>query len=287
MLGLALGAGMISFSAVYVRLAAVSPTLSAFYRVFFGALFLIVIAGIGRQRLWNGLGYFLVEVICGFFFALNLFVWHRCIQHVGPGLATLLSNFQVFIMALIGIAIFREPFQPRLFVSIPLAVIGLGMIVGLKGDYPSSLYKWGIVLGIASAGLYAAYLLTLRKLQKFSNSLSPVSNLAVICIISSSLLGIEIWREQGSFLLPNMSSFLYLAAYGLFSQAIGWALITRGLPKTRASLAGLLLLLQPTLAFGWDILFFQKQTTLLNATGAILTLVAIYLGTNLQQDKSA
>ena len=63
MLGLALGAGMISFSAVYVRLAAVSPTLSAFYRVFFGALFLIVIAGIGRQRLWNGLGYFLVEVI--------------------------------------------------------------------------------------------------------------------------------------------------------------------------------------------------------------------------------
>lgn len=38
-LGLTLGASMISFSAVYVRLAGVSPTLSGFYRVFLGALY--------------------------------------------------------------------------------------------------------------------------------------------------------------------------------------------------------------------------------------------------------
>ena len=67
-------------------------------------------------------------------------------------------------------------------------------------------------------------------------------------------------------------------AYALFSQVIGWVLITHSLPRVRASLAGLLLLLQPALAFVWDILFFSKETTALNLIGAAVTLTAIYIG---------
>lgn len=44
------GAFMISFSAVFVKLAEVSPTASAFYRVFFGALILLIAALWPRPR---------------------------------------------------------------------------------------------------------------------------------------------------------------------------------------------------------------------------------------------
>jgi drug/metabolite transporter (DMT)-like permease len=47
----------------------------------------------------------------------------------------------------------------------------------------------------------------------------------------------------------------------------------------RRSLAGLTLLLQPLLASVWDVLFFRHPVTILQGAGAVVTLVAIYLGT--------
>ena len=72
------------------------------------------------------------------------------------------------------------------------------------------------------------------------------------------------------------------------SQVVGWLLITNALPGIRASLSGLILLLQPALAFVWDVLLFQRPTTAVNWLGVGLTMAAIYLGavnTSKQADK--
>jgi drug/metabolite transporter (DMT)-like permease len=69
-----------------------------------------------------------------------------------------------------------------------------------------------------------------------------------------------------------------LAALGLLSHALGWFLIANALPETHASLSGLILLFQPSLAFVWDVLFFQRPTSLVNWLGVLIALAAIYLG---------
>ena len=74
-----------------------------------------------------------------------------------------------------------------------------------------------------------------------------------------------------------------MLALGIMCQVVGWIVITRALRELRPSVAGLILLLQPTLAFVWDITFFQRVTTLLNLVGIVLTLGAIYLGSTLRQ----
>jgi drug/metabolite transporter (DMT)-like permease len=81
-----------------------------------------------------------------------------------------------------------------------------------------------------------------------------------------------------SFTIPNSKSLLALLGLGLFSQTIGWVLIANAMPKIRASFTGLILLLQPALAFIWDVLIFNRPTDILNWTGVILTLAAIYMG---------
>ena len=48
------GTVLISFSAVFVRVANVGPTTAGLYRMVFGALFLIVVVLIKRQTLWRG-----------------------------------------------------------------------------------------------------------------------------------------------------------------------------------------------------------------------------------------
>jgi drug/metabolite transporter (DMT)-like permease len=60
---------------------------------------------------------------------------------------------------------------------------------------------------------------------------------------------------------------------------VGWLLISRGIPHVEAGRAGLVLLLQPSLAFVWDILFFGRPTDALDVAGAVLAVGAVYLGT--------
>ena len=61
-------------------------------------------------------------------------------------------------------------------------------------------------------------------------------------------------------------------------QGLGWLLISRGIPYVEATRAGLVLLLQPALAFVWDILFFARPIGETDAVGALLALSAIYFG---------
>ena len=272
------GATMISFSSVLVKLADVTPTVSAFYRVAFGALFL------GGAAVYKGLSWraggriYGLLALCGLVFALNLYFWHVSIHYVGPGLATLLSNFQVFFLGVVGVAVMGEPLGWRLLLAVPLAVMGLFMIVGIQWDLLGPIYRLGVWFGIIGALFYSAYLLALRKAHSSEQGLHPLVGLSVICFITAFCLGMNIWAVGDSFAIPNGRSWGALVGLGLFSQTVGWLLITRGLPHIRASLAGLCLMIQPTLAFVWDILFFQRPTSYVNLAGVVLTLGAIYLG---------
>ena len=102
------GAVTISFAPVFVRLVDVPPTVSAFYRTLIGGLVLLVIVRMRRHSLSGGRTVFIALLAAGAAFAADLAVWHRSILYIGPGLATLLGNFQVFFLALAGILWFGE-----------------------------------------------------------------------------------------------------------------------------------------------------------------------------------
>ena len=270
---------MISFSGVWVKLAHVTPTSAAFYRVFLGSIILLMaVLGKGELKPKKTPNIWLV-VLCGFFFALDLFFFHIGIRYVGPGLGTILPNFEVFILAAIGIFFFKEKVRVAYLLSIPMAFFGLFMIVGIHWGRMDPLYRIGVYCGLATAVCYAGFILSLRKLQADQAGLSIFYVLMVVSMASAAFLVMEIWRAADTFKIPDLQSLLALAALGLFSQSIGWILIANALPKIRASLSGLILLLQPALAFIWDVLFFRRPTTWVNWAGVFIVLMAIYLGT--------
>ncbi|CAG35281.1 DMT family transporter [Desulfotalea psychrophila] len=271
-----LGAVMISFSAVWVKIVDVPPTSSAFYRALFGGIFLIfpVILTEKLQRP-RAIDIALITT-CGLAFALDLFFWHKSILYIGPGLATIIGNFQVFIMAGVGIFFFKEKILPRFFFSIPLALLGLAFIVGNSWQELGSDYKTGVLYGFFTALSYSVFLLTLRKLQiRKSPFYSTLMAISLTCgIFLLPVLAIE----NVSLAIPNLQSLISLVCLGLFSQSVGWSLIAYAMPRIPASITGLVLLLQPSLSFVWDILFFKRPTDPGNLLGVCLTLGAIYLG---------
>ena len=284
LLSLTFGAFLISFSGVWVKVAHVAPNVSAFYRVFIAGVALLAAALYRRELRWPGTRHLLLSLVCGLLLALDLWLYHYSIQYIGPGLGTILPNFQVFILAAVGILFLKEPVRLLYLISLPLAFVGLFMIVGLNWSQLEPTYRIGVIYGLAAAVCYAGFLLSLRQLQAAQMGTSFFYVLMLVSLTTAAFLGADVVLKRGSFQIPDLQTALALAALGLLSHTVGWILITNALPKIRASLSGLILLLQPALAFVWDVLFFQRPTTLVNWLGVIIALIAIYMGMARQSD---
>jgi drug/metabolite transporter (DMT)-like permease len=272
------GTVFISFSAVFVKIANVRPTIAGFYRMFIGGLVLIVVVLVRRESLWVGWKPLLLAGVAGVFFGADLISWHTSIHYIGPGLATILANFQVFFLAGIGVVVFRERLTWRLAFSIVLAVTGLFLLVGVDWGGLDARSRTGVGLALFCAVMYTCYLLVLRRSQTRPVRLRPTANLAVISLITAAILGPTGYWFGEDFGIHDAATAWSLMAYGVLCQAMGWIVISWAVTRLEASRVGLLLLLQPALTFVWDIVLFDRPTTLMEIFGALLTFVAIYFG---------
>lgn len=279
-LQVATGAIMVSFSSVFVKFANVAPTAIGFYRMLFGGIVLCIAAKAMKGRLWQGRTHFLLALSCGAIFSLDLILWHRSIKYIGPGLATLLSNLEVFFLAGFSIVILKEKVTPKLAASVLMATIGLYLIFGIDWHMSEPHYKIGIFFGLITALCYAAYVLILRKiLSKEAFSVGNLSTLALITLINMFIMGITALLTRESFEIPDTQSWLALLGYGFIPQVLAWVFISAGLSKISPLQVGLVLILQPVLAFVWDIIFFARYTPCIEILGIILSVGGIYLGT--------
>ena len=273
-----IGAALISLSPVWVKLVDVSATTSGFYRAAIGGVALSLYLALSRQRLQFSRKVWAILLIGGLFFALDLWFWHRSIRFIGPGLSTLLANFQVFIMSAFGMIFLRE--APRLVqtAAIPLALVGLALIVGLDwGELPGD-YRAGVILGLLTAVAYAGYLLSMRRARQEAAHRIPSREIAVVSLVSAALLGASAVVEGQTLAVPTVNDGLLLVAYGILSHSLGMMFIVSSLPQVSATQAGVALLLQPTLSFVWDVLFFARPMSAKELLGAVIALTAIYLG---------
>jgi drug/metabolite transporter (DMT)-like permease len=275
-----IGAAMISTTSIFVRWAHVAPTTSAFYRMLFGGimLFLLLLA----RRQWRGpsMAELLVLTFPALTFGLDLMMWHRSIREVGPGLATLLGNLQVFIMAGVGIVFYRERPGWRFAFGVLLALAGLWLLVGVGWDKLTPAYHLGVLLGLLTGVAYAVFMLSLRRAQLRSARLTPEWTLCVVSLLCALALGGAVAFEGAGFAIPDAQSWLALLGLGLFGQVLGWVLIARAMPQLPASLVGLLLLLQPMLSFLLDVILFGRPTAVDDWIGLGLSLVGIFIASS-------
>lgn len=277
MTGFVIGAVLISFSSVMVKLAHVPPDVAGFYRLFVGGLGMAVILWrLGKLRqmtphVWRW------SLISALFFAADFFCWHRSIGLVGPGLATMLANFQVIVLTGVSVLFLKERVSRPFLLAIPMALAGLYLMVGVSWASFTPDFRLGVGYGLLTALFYSLYLLAL-KFSLTRAGADPLAMAGSVALITGLMLGGLGAARGDSFAIPDTRSLLALAALALICHAIGWYLITRGIQQVRTSLVGLILLLQPTLSYVWDILLFDKPTSPVELTGVALALTAIYLG---------
>tara|TARA_B110000003_G_scaffold19969_1_gene19416 strand:- start:777 stop:1652 length:876 start_codon:yes stop_codon:yes gene_type:complete len=272
-----IGAVMISFSPIFVNLVNVSPTTSGFYRVFFGGVALAMFIFFSGRNYAFKKATWIALIFSAVFFTADLWFWHRSILYVGPGLATLLANFQVFFMLLASIVLFKQRPTKIQFIAIPVALLGLIAIIGIDWSQLPGDYRLGVIFGLLTALSYTGYMLFMRQAQIDSEHILPVREIAIMSLLVALSLGVIAQMEGESLAINSMQDLSLLLAYGLFSHATGLILIASALARVTTAEVGIVLLLQPSLSFIWDVLLFNRSFTLIEFIGVLMVLTAIYM----------
>ena len=275
---MAMGASLLSSTSLFVVYAHTAPTVSGFYRMLFGGCMLLIwvaARGTWQSFVWRDLAWAFLPALG---LSADLIQWHRSILWVGPGVATLLTNFQVFLMAAVGLVFYRERPERWFVPGMLLATVGLWLLVGAHWSIFDVQHRLGVWLGLGSGIAYTVYLLSFRQALKTHTRLSPAQFLGLMSLLSALLLWLWGWGEGDAFAIHGVQTWSVLLALGFLGQVLAWLLIVRAMPQLPATLVGLLLLLQPALAFVLDVILLRRPTTTGDWIGWALALAGILLG---------
>tara|TARA_B100000686_G_scaffold205229_1_gene212046 strand:+ start:1197 stop:2081 length:885 start_codon:yes stop_codon:yes gene_type:complete len=281
------GAFLISFSPVFVKLVDLQPTVSGFYRMFFGCISLLVIFLIKNNEnpFKRKVSKFII--FGAVFFSLDLWFWHRSIVYVGPGLSTLLANFQILILPFLALLMFNQKTQKIQIFSIFLGLLGLYFIAGENWGIASYNYKLGILFGLLTAVSYAGYIISMKRIDhNVKVNSDPIFNLMFVSLISAVLLLLFLFAEQESISIKSFNNLIWMIFYGLLSHVLGWFFILNGLQKITAVSAGIILLAQPIFSYVWEIIIFQKVILPIEYLGIVSVLLAMIITITSENQKN-
>ncbi|MGY0505990.1 DMT family transporter [Luteimonas sp. e5] len=278
---LLLGAAIIGTNGLMVRFADTPPTVSAFWRMLLSGVLLAALVQWRHgwqplsRRAWAWIA------LPSLAFAADLWMWHRSILIVGPGLSTLLANSQVFFMALAGALFFGERLTLRFISGVLLAFFGLWLLLGADWAQLPAGYRWGVWLGLGTGLMYAAYNVGLKRSQAeaaVGRARIPVEQVLCLAAFGSALcLGLAGVAEGTSLAIPSWRSFVILLLLAALGHCLSWILISRSIAVLSVAMVGLLLLLQPLVAYLLDVIVLDQATTPRQWAGLAVTLAGIFV----------
>lgn len=268
------GAVAISFSAILYALAEVSPSTGAFFRLFYALPVLFILWWARRDRDRRSPKRRMVAVMAGVFLGLDILVWHLSIEYIGAGLSTLIANSQVIVVALVAWAFLGEKPSREVMIGVPIVLLGVSLVSGLgRGDAFGSSPVLGTVLALASAVLYAGFILGFRvsnesQAPSAGPLLESTAGAALAILIAAIPFG-------GLDFTPSWPAHGWLLTLALTSQVAGWMLIGYALPRLLAVETATIILLQPVLTMIWAVLIFSEQPSAMQWLGAALVLTGV------------
>jgi drug/metabolite transporter (DMT)-like permease len=273
-----LGALAIALSGIFYRWSDVSPSTGVFFRCLYGLPILLLVA----RSEWGSLGpmsrrTMALCVVAGVCFALDLVTFHYAVDVIGAGLATLMGNLQVVLVALIAWLVFGERPRREVLVALPVMLVGVVLISGVvgQGAYGANPVL-GVEIGIVTAIGYAGYLLVIRRAAPDHRPAGPVAIATAVTALCAAAFGLAVGDIDP---VPALPSHAYLLALGILSQSIGYLVIQASLPKLPAVITSALLLVQPVTTVLLGAILLRELPSPFQLAGVAFVIFGIALAT--------
>jgi drug/metabolite transporter (DMT)-like permease len=267
------GATCIALSPIFVRVADVGPTASAFWRVALALPLLWPLVALSPRA--GALGpERRMLLAAGFAFAGDLGFWHWSIQFTSVANSTLLANLASLFVTLAAWIFWRQRPSALFAAGLAAALAGVGLLVHTSLQFSASALL-GDALGVVTAVFYAGYILAVKDLR--DRGAGTLYVMAMTTTLTALFL-LPVALASGETLLPQSAAgWLKLAGLAWISHCAGQGLIAYSLAHLPAAFSSVSLLFQPVMAalFAW-ILLAEPLVPLQIAGGAVV-LVGIYL----------
>jgi drug/metabolite transporter (DMT)-like permease len=264
----------ISFSAVFVRLASVSPVTAAFYRAAYAVPVLAILARLTATDIHRSVRSRALAAASGVVLAIDLAFWHKSIALIGVGLATVIANVQAVFVMVFAWALFGERPTRRMTLIVAGVLSGLILTSGLaRPDAYGEAPALGTLFGVLAGASYAGFLLMFRSANR---ALAPTSGPLLDATLGMAVGALLVSPIDPAFsLTPFLPAHYWLVVLALVSQVTGWMLIATALPRLPAIETSAVLLVQPVFALVWGMLFFDERLSAVQWLGSLLVLVGV------------
>lgn len=276
---LVVGILCIAFSAIFTRWAAVPGTVSAFYRVAIATVVLAVpFARITsrttmRRAVRPSWGVWVLALVTGVFFALDLALWNTSLFLTNAATSTLLGNDAPIIVGLGALILFRERLGAVYWLGLAVALAGMVVIAG-PDVLARSRLGVGDALALAAGAAYGGYLLATQRIRAHLDTLSalwvPAAAGAVLLMLFNLFQHEALWGFSAR-------TYAALLVLGLVIQVGGWLAITYALGHLPAAVVSVTLLAQPVLTALLAVPLLDEPLSVAQIIGGCIALVGIYL----------
>jgi len=251
------------------RMVEVSPEVVTFYRVFIGALFLLVYLVLNGSLLGSRFVLRKRQVASGTALAGFMVFYIKALQLMPMAQAVMILYFAPILASVIAHFVLAERLTKASLSLVMLGFTGFVFLVDLSAltARESSEYGTGLLFASSSCLTYCAFILLNRTSSEGS---SPSLNTLIQLAIASSLL-LPFALNWG---LPSTDQLPWLVAIGFFTGFLAMLLAISALAHLPATTYGTLAYLEPfTVALlAWWL--FEEALSLSDALGASLIVVA-------------
>jgi len=272
-IALAVGIICISIFPILVKLNLTPGLVSAFYRMAIASVVLVPYVLITKQFKVTSKKAFLLSVICGVVFGLDVGVWNIAIQQSTATQATLLTNLSPVWVGIGAFLFLKDKPKRNFWIGTVVAIIGMVFLVGFD-LFLNFDFNLAFLFGILSGMLYAIYMLTSKKIL----GEMEVMTFMMISLLSSAIaLGALSYVLDEPFTGFSDAGWLVLVVQGLVCQLLAWLLISYATKHMRATRVSVSLLGQAVLAsiLAWWLL--DEQVSMQMVIGGIILLFGIRL----------
>lgn len=271
-IALAAGVVCIAGSAIFVKVAAVPGSVSAFYRVLFAAAVAVPWC-LWRRPAHPSRSAVLLALAGGVFLAIDLVLWQAALLVTSAANATLLANLAPVWVGLGALFLFRERLGSYFWSGLALALAGMALVAS-GGARRLASAGYGDALAVVASFFYALYFLVTRRVRAGMDTLTFLALSAASGVVLLLAVCLAVGAPLGGF---GTRAWAALAALGLVSHLGGYFAINYALGHLRATSVSVSLLVQPVITALLSIPLLGEFLGAQQIIGGALVLSGVYL----------
>ena len=256
---------------IFVKLSALSPINTGFYRILFSIPLLFPLARKELHKLTKK--EVLILLLSGVFLAGDIALWNLSFSYTSVTNANLLTNLTPFTVIPVSFFLFREKIPKFFLTGSFLTLIGIVVLIGGKITPTSSNY-FGDFLALCASVFYAAFLLISYRLRNHMESsvimfVSGFGSLLTLFVVSFFAEGIQV---------PHGIEELWpLFGLTICLQLIGHNLLAHCQGKINVNLSSIVCLSQPAIASIYSYFIFSEHMSFKEGIGIVLVISGVFL----------